>query len=52
MDSADRNAARDDFALFLNGDKVPPSKLTAKKIGALDFGQGTSRKSLSLHLMI
>jgi hypothetical protein len=30
---------RDDFALFLNGDKVPPSKLTAKKVGHWVLGK-------------
>jgi hypothetical protein len=30
---------RDDFALYLNGDKVPPSKLTAKKIGHWILGK-------------
>jgi hypothetical protein len=30
---------RDDFALFLNGDKVPPSKLTAKKVGHWILGK-------------
>ena len=30
---------RDDFALFLNGEKVPPSKLTAKKVGHWILGK-------------
>ena len=30
---------RDDFALYLNGDKVPPSKLTAKKVGHWVLGK-------------
>jgi hypothetical protein len=30
---------RDDFALYLNGDKVPPSKLTAKKVGHWILGK-------------
>ncbi len=30
---------RDDFNLFLNGDRVPPSKLTAKKVGHWVLGK-------------
>jgi signal transduction histidine kinase len=30
---------RDDFALFLNGEKVPPSKLSAKKVGHWVLGK-------------
>lgn len=30
---------RDDFNLFLNGDKVPPSKLTAKRVGHWVLGK-------------
>jgi hypothetical protein len=34
---------RDDFALFLNGDKVPPSKLTAKKVGHWVLGKDLTK---------
>jgi hypothetical protein len=30
---------RDDFALYLNGDRIPPSKLTAKKVGHWILGK-------------
>jgi hypothetical protein len=30
---------RDDFALFLNGDKIPPSKLAAKRVGHWVLGK-------------
>ncbi len=34
---------RDDFALFLNGDNVPPSKLTARKVGHWILGKDLTK---------